>query len=366
MPIAASEYAARVERVRAALDDAGFDALVSFGNAEIPGPVSYLTGYSPIFEHAWCVVSASSCDLVAGPFEHRHFDDGTWLDRAHVRRAKDLVAEVDRLLGSARRVALAGTFALPAWAERALASASPRMLEASPLLDELRAIKSPAELDAMRSAARVTDAGTLACRAATRVGTNELEIASAIDAAMRGAGLARFQYPAAFGAGERSLDVTILPADHVLAPGDMLMLDCSARHHGYCGDMARGMVAGEPSAEQVRMLEAVLAMYEAGRAAVRPGVDVREPHRICIEVAREHGYEYLHDTGHGIGTDVHEWPAIDEGDWEIAFAEDMVVCIEPGLYYDGIGGCRIENALHVTAGGAVELNEVRKDLWVEE
>lgn len=363
MPITAAEYRDRAERVRAALDDAGFDALVAFANTELPGPVSYLTGYSPIFEHAWCVVTKDSIDLVAGPFEHRRFNDHSWLAGEHIRRVKDHPAEVDRLLGSARRVALAGTFTLPAWAERALAAATPRTLEPSGLLDELRAVKSPAELAAMRAAAHVTDAGTLACREATRAGASEIEIAAAIEAAMRAEGLERILYPPAFGSGERSLDVTILPTDRVLEQGDMLMLDLSARHHGYCGDMARGIVAGEPSAEQARMLQAVLAMYEAGRACIRPGVDVREPHRMCIEVARELGYEYLHETGHGIGTDIHEWPFIDEGDWQIEFAEGMVVCIEPGLYYEGVGGCRIENALEVTAGGTVELNQVRKDLW---
>jgi Xaa-Pro aminopeptidase len=363
LPIVAEEYRDRVARVRAELERTGFDALVAFANTEQPGPVSYLTGYSPIFEHAWCVVTATSVDLVAGPFEHRRFDGGTWLDRAQVRRANNHVEEVDRLLGSAQRVALAGTFTLPAWAERSLAATGDRTLEPSPILDELRAIKSPAELDAMRAAVRVTDAGTLACREATRAGANEIEIASAIEVAMRREGLERILFPPAFGSGERSLDVTILPADRVLEPGDMLMLDLSARHHGYCGDMARGIVAGEPSAEQLRMLEAVLAMYEAGLQRLRPGVDVRAPHRVCGEVARDHGYEYLHETGHGIGADLHEWPSIDEGDFEIAFAAGMVVCIEPGLYYPGIGGCRIENTIEITEAGPIELNHVRKDLW---
>jgi Xaa-Pro dipeptidase len=112
------------------------------------------------------------------------------------------------------------------------------------------------------------------------------------------------------------------------------------------------------------MLEAVLAMYRAGLERLRPGEDVRAPHRACRAVAAELGYEYLHETGHGIGSDIHEWPPIDEIEDEIELRAGMVVCIEPGLYYEGLGGCRIENTILVGEDGPVELNDVPKELWL--
>src|SRR5262249_27345539 len=126
MQLPPAEYEARLRRLRAALDAAGFDALAAFATPDSPGAVIYLTGYWPVCEHAWCVVTADACKLVAGPFEHARFNGGTWLSPDDVRRSSDLASTVDELLGASGRVAVAGAVALPAWVDRALRAASGR------------------------------------------------------------------------------------------------------------------------------------------------------------------------------------------------------------------------------------------------
>jgi Xaa-Pro aminopeptidase len=139
---------------------------------------------------------------------------------------------------------------------------------------------------------------------------------------------------------------------------------------GYHADLTRTVVRGEASEEVRRMFDAVLLAQKRAFDMVAPGVDGKEIHAAVAETFKEMGFEtgvvngkmqgFFHGTGHGIGLDVHEWPRLSST--SDVLEEGNIITIEPGLYYPGIGGVRIEDDVLVTEGGHEVLSDFPKIL----
>ena len=127
---------------------------------------------------------------------------------------------------------------------------------------------------------------------------------------------------------------------------------------GYHGDMTRTFLKGRASEKQHHLVAAVRTAQLAALDAVRAGVNGRHVHQQCLNVFERHGFEtkrtpkgsvgFFHGTGHGLGLDVHEPPRMSSVDYILK--KGSVVTVEPGLYYPGLGGCRIEDVVQVTDG----------------
>ncbi len=147
-----------------------------------------------------------------------------------------------------------------------------------------------------------------------------------------------------------------------LRSGQPIVIDIFPRHKqsGYCGDITRTIVHGQPVPEVARMLTAVKAAHGAALKAVRPGVAVKTVHTTAQETLLRHGFEttvkngwgegFIHSTGHGIGLEIHEAPSINLSSTRLLLGD--VITIEPGLYYRRWGGVRIEDTVVVTRQGA--------------
>jgi Xaa-Pro aminopeptidase len=164
-----------------------------------------------------------------------------------------------------------------------------------------------------------------------------------------------------------------------LMAGESIILDIfpadKASH--YYADMTRTFVKGEPTEELQRMYDAVLESQEAALAMVGPGVNGRDIHIKVSNVLHEAGYEtllhdqkpgeplqrgFIHGTGHGVGLEIHEAPRVSTADEELVPGD--VITIEPGLYYPGIGGVRIEDLVVVTEDGCRNLTQFPKEFRV--
>ena len=131
----------------------------------------------------------------------------------------------------------------------------------------------------------------------------------------------------------------------------------------YCADLSRTVTLGRPSDEIARLHAVVREAQEAARAAVAPGVDVREVDGAARRVIAAAGFgdHFVHGTGHGLGLDIHEPPLIGpSGDGRLQ--EFSTVTVEPGIYLPGVGGVRIEDTVLVTANGAEPLTTVPRVL----
>jgi Xaa-Pro aminopeptidase len=161
-----------------------------------------------------------------------------------------------------------------------------------------------------------------------------------------------------------------------IAPNEPIVFDLFPRDREsgcYC-DMTRTFVVGEPSDELLEYHKLCREALDRSVAAIKPGIAGKELNRMASEIFEEHGFPTLlskqpgevlkdgfyHSLGHGVGLEVHEEPALGRGPGDLVAGD--VIAVEPGLYRNGYGGCRLEDLVHVTEDGAEILTDYPYDL----
>jgi len=154
-----------------------------------------------------------------------------------------------------------------------------------------------------------------------------------------------------------------------LREGESIILDIFPQDEetGYTADMSRTVVKGKPSPELAEMFDAVLGAQSLAATLVRPGITGAEVHGKVVDYLRGRGFEsntkgFIHNLGHGVGLDVHELPVLGPGGGELAAGN--VITLEPGLYYPGAGGVRLEDIGVVTPKGFRDLTRTPKEFRV--
>ena len=237
------------------------------------------------------------------------------------------------------------------------------------VVEEARMIKDASEIETLRDAAGRLDRVMPGVLASVRAGATERHVAGVIEAAMREAGYERMAFDTIVASGPHSALPHYRAGTRVLAAGDLLVLDFGGVLDGYCCDLTRTVSIGAPSREARRVYDAVRDAHAAAVAAVRPGIEASTVDAAARDVLRERGLgeAFGHGTGHGLGLDVHEEPRVgrprpDAPD--VALAPGMVFTIEPGAYLPGFGGVRIEDDVLVTATGCELLTRIPRELLV--
>lgn len=223
-------------------------------------------------------------------------------------------------------------------------------VDASGTLRRLRAVKTAAEVERIRAAIRICDAGQAAARAAARPGITELELWSFVTAAMEQAAGERLPLLADLVTGERTAEVGGPPGGRVLAESDLVLCDLVPRLAGVWGDSCASFALGEPPPGAREAHARACETLDALVALLQPGTVAGDLDR----VGRASGLGYPHHTGHGVGCAYHEEPRIVPGG-ETVLEPGMVVALEPGTYL-GPWGLRVERVCLVTDRGAEVLS----------
>lgn len=225
------------------------------------------------------------------------------------------------------------------------------LVDVAPEVRRLRRTKSPAEVQKLARAAAITDAVTDEVIGKLSAGMSELAVANLLGASINARG-ANLSFDSSVQSGANSAVPHHRPSGRELSPGDLLLLDFGAEFDGYHADTTRMAVVGVPSARQVEIHGLVLAAHDAAIAAVQAGITAGAVDAAAREVvvAAGLGDRFFHRTGHGLGLEIHEDPSLDPGSTNVLEA-GMVMTIEPGVYFPGWGGVRIEDDVVVEAKG---------------
>jgi Xaa-Pro aminopeptidase len=236
---------------------------------------------------------------------------------------------------------------------------------ATDVLRELRMLKDSAEIDALRKAGAAID------RVHARVpeflipGRSEADVAADIAEAIVAEGHSDVAF-VIVGSGPHGADPHHACSDRELQAGDVVVVDIGGAYQpGYHSDSTRTYSIGEPNPEVVQQYSALQEAQRAAVDAVRPGVTAEQVDAAARNVLVEAGLgEYfVHRTGHGIGLSVHEEPYIVAGN-DLPLAAGMAFSVEPGIYFPGRWGARIEDIVIVTEHGAVAVNNRPHELIV--
>lgn len=248
----------------------------------------------------------------------------------------------------------------------ALQSAFPEaaVIDAQATISAMRLHKEPAEIDAMRRAIEISETALGATLSAAAAGMSETEFRRRLVAEMLAAGADGVAFEPIVLTGGASADPHGAPSgERRLEKGKPLLIDFGAAWGGYLADITRTFFVGSASAEHRDIYEAVHAANEVGRAVAAPPMTLDALDRRVTASLLESGFGELvvHKTGHGLGLDVHEAPQVMIGNLQ-AMEPGMVFTIEPGLYREGDIGVRIEDDVLVTADGTVSLTSFDRAL----
>jgi Xaa-Pro aminopeptidase len=237
-----------------------------------------------------------------------------------------------------------------------------RWLDDRGIVEKLRAVKDQQELERMASAGALISEAFNEVVELIRPGATELDVAAEIEYRIKHGGGSGPSFETIVASGPRSAWAHARPTAKPLKKSELVVLDQGAILRGYCSDMTRTVFVGRASSRVRRLYRAVLEAQEAGKRAIRPGVEAGEVDAAARRSLKSAGLAryFTHSTGHGLGLEIHEMPRLGKGD-KTVLQEGMVVTVEPGVYLEGFGGIRIEDDVVVTAKGAIDLTSAPRD-----
>jgi Xaa-Pro aminopeptidase len=229
------------------------------------------------------------------------------------------------------------------------------------VLSTFRMVKDAEEIETMSGALALCDLGQKLARQEATAGRSEVEIFSSIRGAMEAQEGGRVPIIADMVSGPRTALTGGPPSARKLEAGELLIVDLVPRHLGYWGDSCNTCCAGEPKKEYRDAFDGLSAVLSDAIGKVRPGLRACDLDKLVRTGVAKLGGSYPRHTGHGLGISWHEEPRIVPYN-TMPLESDMIIALEPGMYFEGRWGMRLEYVLRVTASGAEVLSKYRHEL----
>ena len=368
---AAGARLARMQRVRSTMDAAGVEVLLLSLGADLP----WLSGYEamPLERLTMLVLPADgAATMVVPQLEAPRVDhDPALFELRPWAETQDPFALVAGLVGSRRRLAVSDR----AWSSALLRLQSEipgaQWQASSAVTGPIRAVKDAAEIACLRAASEAADRVAVQLQAGEipLVGRTEASVSGDISRRLRAEGHHKVNF-AIVGSGPNSASPHHEPGDRVIRAGELVVCDFGGTltldgGPGYCSDITRTVVTGEPTAEMTELYSVLEAAQAAAVSAARAGVsceDVDRAARVPITAAG-FGTNFIHRTGHGIGLEEHEDPYMVEGN-ATPLAAGHAFSVEPGIYLAGRFGARLEDIVVAAEDGPDALNRADHGLAV--
>lgn len=270
---------------------------------------------------------------------------------AKVLDIKEFDSEELKQLGDKR-----GVLAVDEWTIAELVEWGIDVKRARKALNSLQVIKSAAEIAALETAVDITQAAIADAILVALPGNYEYQAEAAILAGFRKRGSEFQAFPPICGSGPNGCFLHYRANQRLMQDGDLLLMDVGAKYAGYSADVTRTIpVNGKFSPRQRELYDMVLAAQTLAVAALRPGVSMRDVHKVAADYfteleVRQH---FKHGLGHQLGIRVHDVPG-----FRGKLKAGMLVTVEPGLYLSDEGiGIRIEDDYLITEDGSRKLSD---------
>lgn len=240
---------------------------------------------------------------------------------------------------------------------------SQELIPVEGIVEALRMIKTPDELEIMKKAAKIADDAFAHIQSFIEPGVKEIDISNELEFFMRRQGATSSSFDTIVASGLRSALPHGVASDKQMAEGELVTLDYGALYEGYCSDITRTVAVGEISAALREIYDIVLEANLRGVKGTKAGMSGKEADALTRDYITEKGYgdRFGHSTGHAVGMEVHESPGLSARS-EAILEPGMIVTVEPGIYVPGVGGCRIEDDIVITKDGNERLTFAPKEL----
>ena len=357
------DHERRVERLRSSLQEQGLDGLfvTDINN------VRYLSGFT-----------GSNGSLLVTPEKSWFFTDGRYKTQSaeQVQNAEIEIYSQGAKYAEAIQRALGSASVGKIGFESAKVTVSQlddmkgyfeghELVPTKGSVEALRRVKEPEEIDLIKTAAEMADAGFAYIVDRIEVGKTEKELALDLEMFMRTHGAEGVSFELIVAASERSALPHAHPTDQIVEKGRYLLFDLGCVYQGYCSDLTRTVVVGPCDDRHREIYELVARAEMAGLDAIHVGATGGDVDKAARDVIAGAGYgdSFSHSLGHGVGIEVHEEPVLRPEGTDV-LAAGNVVTVEPGAYFAGWGGVRVEDLVVVTSSGAEVLSASTKELIV--
>jgi len=378
--IPVSEYPERWKKVQGLMADLDLDILVAyaddratFGPAHARWLANFPVHFEPVFvlmprqgqpvmlvgpeSDQYALLAGEISDVrVLREFTHPNED----YPYARIQPLAEILAEMGLDLTAVRRVGLGGRGLIGADVLAAMQAALPGVtwVDVENALCDLRAQKSPAEIEVIRYAYKIAEAGFQAAVDVIQVGVTERQVAAEIDGAMRRAGAEGTGIDTIVASGPNTRPILARSTFRPIEANDLVLLTIAPRYEGYHAAIGRVVLVGDPGEEARRALDVAIQAQEACFHALRPGIEGRQVEAIGRQIVTDEnlGQYFLYSGVHSVGVIEFEPPIFGPSS-PSTLKKDMVISIDIPMFNTPWGGLRIESGYLITASGAEQLHQ---------
>lgn len=233
------------------------------------------------------------------------------------------------------------------------------------IINKIRAIKDKSELEIIKVAQEITEAGFDYICTQLAPGKKEKDMALELETYMKKQGATGLSFDTILVSGKNSSLPHGVPGEKLIEAGDFVTMDYAASYNGYCTDMTRTVAIGHATDEMKKVYDIVLKSQLMALEAIKAGAVCRDIDKIARDYIYSKGYEgcFGHGLGHSYGLEIHETPMLNMRDTSI-LEEGMLMTVEPGIYLPDKFGVRIEDTVYITKDGCINLTHRPKELII--
>lgn len=235
------------------------------------------------------------------------------------------------------------------------------MVPVNGLVESLRCMKEPEEIELLIKAAAISDAAFDSVEKRIKAGMTEKQVAWELEKSLRENGSQSLPFEIIVASGSNSSLPHAKPSERIINEGESILIDMGAKYRGYASDISRTICIGTPDETFRKVYKTVLDAQAAAMSIINEGISGHDADSTARKIIEKAGFReaFGHALGHGVGLAAHELPRLGPNSKETLTA-GMVFTVEPGIYLSGWGGVRIEDTVIMENGKARAITGARK------